>query len=263
MEDNSRRRSGDVRKEGPCLRSLEVGRFQLPRREPGTDPTTSCPNKLSPQADSFNFLHKMQLCATEVAGVGTFLNGEVRFNGIPVEIPSLQDLRITLRITSRSESAHNGGKSLVLRPYFGDESVWCHLPPHGHVLPFFFTAGPNMIFTPCLETVLPACQPACLPTCLSFSSSSLCVCVCVCVCRCRCVFSAFLDCIKSLLVMCALEKLSLSSDVNRRLTCSAGRRLLRSKYLLFSHKNVLLTAVSVFLEGRSHHSHFENISAQV
>uniref|UniRef100_A0A6U5Y6N5 MYND-type domain-containing protein n=1 Tax=Guillardia theta TaxID=55529 RepID=A0A6U5Y6N5_GUITH len=104
-------------------------------------------------ADSFNFLHKMQLCATEVAGVGTFLNGEVRFNGIPVEIPSLQDLRITLRITSRSESAHNGGKSLVLRPYFGDESVWCHLPPHGHVLPFFFTAGPNMIFTPCLETI--------------------------------------------------------------------------------------------------------------
>ena len=149
---------------------------------PTSRPLVRCWGKLSPQADSFNFLHKMQLCATEVAGVGTFLNGEVRFNGIPVEIPSLQDLRITLRITSRSESAHNGGKSLVLRPYFGDESVWCHLPPHGHVLPFFFTAGPNMIFTPCLETVLPACQPACLPTCLSFSSSSLCVCVCVCVC---------------------------------------------------------------------------------
>ena len=111
---------------------------------------------------TYPWLKFMQRCGTEMLDGSTAVNDEVSFSAVMshAQPPNAQSagriaLKIVARVSSRdSINGRTGDKCLKPESpkLWKDESVWAALPAHAHVLSLLFTAGPQVLFCPYMDT---------------------------------------------------------------------------------------------------------------
>jgi len=102
---------------------------------------------LKSQQTSYPWLKLMQRCGAEMLDGSIHISDEVSFTSVMAHShpPGASSAgRISLRLVAAP--APQGPCTARNEKFWEDESVWAALPPHAHVLPLLFTAGPHLLF---------------------------------------------------------------------------------------------------------------------
>ena len=117
------------------------------------------------------WLKLMQRCGTTMLDGSTLINDEVSFASVlsHSQPPSANSagriaLKIVARLSGRDAIAAATSTSLKSdAKLWKDESVWAALPAHAHVLTLLFTAGPQVLFCPYMDSAPVAHWLTCCP----------------------------------------------------------------------------------------------------